>query len=67
MNKNIADILGRIQQLEEDLEAELQRRRHALQADFEHRRVHFEEAVLAQQRRFRMGFWRYVAGAEGVS
>lgn len=64
MNKNIADILGRIQQLEEDLEAELQRRRHALQADFEHRRVHFEEAVLAQQLRFRMGFWRYVAGAE---
>jgi len=64
MNKNIADILGRIQQLEEDLEAELQRRRHALQADFEHRRVHFEEAVLAQQRRFRMGFWRYVASAE---
>ena len=64
MNKNIAEILSRIQQLEEDLEAELQRRRHALQADFEHRRVHFEEAVLAQQRRFRTGFWRYVVGAE---
>ena len=64
MNKNIAEILARIQQLEEDLEAELQRRRHALQADFEHRRVHFEEAVLAQQRRFRTGFWRYVVGAE---
>ena len=64
MNKNIAEILSRIQQLEEDLEAELQRRRHALQADFEHRQVHFEEAVLAQQRRFRTGFWRYVVGAE---
>ena len=64
MNKNVADILARIRQLEEDLEAELQRRRHALQADFEHRRVHFEETVLAQQRRFKLGFWRYVAGAE---
>ena len=64
MNKNVADILARIRLLEEDLEAELQRRRNALQADFEHRRVHFEEAVLAQQRRFKLGFWRYVAGAE---
>ena len=64
MNKNVAEILARIQQLEEDLEAELQRRRHALQADFENRRVHFEQAVLAQQRRFKTGFWRYVAEAE---
>lgn len=64
MNKNIADILARIRQLEEDLEAELQRRRDALQANFEHRRVHFEEAVLAQQRRFKMGLWSYIAGAE---
>ena len=46
MNKHVADILQHIRQLEEDLEAELQRRRHALQADFEDRRVHFEAALL---------------------
>ena len=47
MNKNVTDILARITQLEEDLEAELKRRRCAMQADFESRRVQFEEAVLA--------------------
>lgn len=64
MNKNVTDILARIRQLEEDLEAELQRRRHVLQADFENRRVHFEAAILAQQRRFKLGLWRYMLGAE---
>ena len=64
MNKHVADILQHIRQLEEDLEAELQRRRHALQADFEDRRVHFEAALLEQQRRFRMGLLHYMLSAE---
>lgn len=64
MNKNVTDILARITQLEEDLEAELKRRRDALQADFEDRRVHFEEAILAQQRRFKTGLMPYLLGAE---
>lgn len=64
MNSTIKDIRERIARLEEELEAELQRRRHELQVDFQNRRVHFEEAVLAQQRRFKMGLLRYVLGAE---
>lgn len=64
MNKNVAEILARMQQLEEDLESELQRRRHALQADFEHHRVHFEAALLEQQRRFKTGLLHYLLGAE---
>jgi hypothetical protein len=64
MNKHVADILARITQLEEELEAEFQRRRHALQADFEDRHVRFEQAVLEQQRRFKTGLLAYVAGAE---
>ncbi len=64
MNKNVADILARISRLEEDLEAELKRRRCAMQADFESRRVQFEEAVLAQQRRFKTGLLQYMFGAE---
>lgn len=64
MNNNVSDILARIRQLEEDLEAELQRRRAVLQADFENRRVHFEAALQAQQRRFRTGLLHYMLGAE---
>lgn len=64
MNKNIADILARMQQLEEELEAEFKRRRDALEADFDSRRVRFAQEVLAQQRRFKTGLLRYVFGAE---
>lgn len=64
MSPSVHDILARIQQLEEELEAEFQRRRHALQADFEDRHVRFEQAVLAQQRRFKTGLLRYIVGAE---
>ena len=64
MHTSITDILARITQLEEELETEFQRRRHALQADFEDRQVRFEHAVLEQQRRFRMGLVRYVVGAQ---
>lgn len=64
MGSTIQDMRERIARLEEELEDELQRRRHELQVDFQNRRVHFEEAVLAQQRRFKMGLLRYVLGAE---
>lgn len=64
MNTTVTDILARIQRLEEELEAEFKRRRDALQADFDNRRVHFEEAMLAQQRRFKTSLLRYVLHAE---
>jgi len=64
MNPTISDILARIAHLEDELEAELQQRRHALQADFENRRIHFEDAVLQQQRRFKAGLLHYLLGAE---
>lgn len=64
MNPIISDILARIAGLEEELEAELQRRRHELHVGLENRRVHFEEAVLAQQRRYKAGLLHYAMGAE---
>ena len=64
MNSTIKDIRERIARLEEELEAELQRRRHELQVDFQNRRVHFEEAVLVQQRLCKTGLLRYVMSAE---
>mgnify|MGYP001459488036 CR=1 FL=1 len=64
MNPTISDILARIAHLEEELETELKRRRSELQADFENRRIQFEESVLAQQRRFKTGLLHYLFGAE---
>ena len=64
MNPNVADILSRIRQLEEELEADFKRRRLALQADFEHRKVHFEEAIVEQQRRFKTGLLAYLLDSE---
>ncbi len=64
MSTHIADILARIRQLEEDLEVEWQRRRAALETDFEDRRIHFEQAVLAQQQRFKQGLLHYMLGAK---
>ncbi|MDP1565103.1 MAG: hypothetical protein Q8L91_02435 [Polaromonas sp.] len=64
MNARIRELLARSRQIEEDIELELRQRRAALHADFENRRVRFEEEVLAQQRRFRTGLLAYVLGAD---
>lgn len=64
MNSTLQDILNRINQLEEELQTELKRRRDELQADFEDRKIHFERAVLEQQRRFKTGLLRYIGQAD---
>jgi hypothetical protein len=64
MNPIVQDLLERIRRIEEEIEGELKRRREALHADFEGRRVRFERSVLDQHRRFRLGLVRYVLGAE---
>ena len=67
MNPKITELVERIRQIEHEIEQETQRRRAALQADFEQRRVRFEEEVLAQQRRFKTGLLRYVASAHWLT
>ncbi|MDO8384922.1 MAG: hypothetical protein Q7T13_00805 [Polaromonas sp.] len=64
MNGKILELLARSRQIEEDIEQELRQRRAALHADFEHRRIRFEQEVLDQQRRFRTGLLAYVLGAD---
>ena len=64
MDDNISAFLERIRQLEAQIEAEFQRKRQALQADFQERKVHFETEVLDQQRRFKEGVLRYVLTAD---
>jgi hypothetical protein len=64
MNPKIRELLDRIAVLEEEVEQEFARRRQALHADFEDRRVRFEREVLEQQRRFRNGLWAYLRQSE---
>lgn len=60
MNNKINELVDRVHHLEEEIEQELQRRRAELHADFENKRVRFEQEVIEQQRRFKMGLLKYL-------
>jgi hypothetical protein len=64
MNSRIQELLERIERLEQDLENEARQKRQEFQADFEARKVRFEQEVLAQQARFRKGLLAYMLGAD---
>lgn len=64
MNQKINELLDRIRKIEDEIEQEIQRRRVALHADFEHQRVRFEREVLAQQHRFKVGLLKYLCSAD---
>lgn len=64
MNPRLQDLHDRIRHIKEAIEQQLRRRRAELHADFEHRRVAFEQEVLAQQRRFRQGLLRCMAESQ---
>jgi acyl dehydratase len=64
MDDNIGEFVKRIRALEAQIEQEFQQRRQQLQADFENRKVQFEAEVLAQQRRFKEGVFKYVLTAD---
>ncbi|MDP2811300.1 MAG: hypothetical protein Q8O34_14240 [Rhodocyclaceae bacterium] len=63
MNPRIGELVDRIRQLEEEVEAELQARRDQFNANFEHRRVRFEAGVIARQRQFKVGLTKYLLSA----
>jgi hypothetical protein len=60
MNPKIDELVARIRSLEEEIEAELHNRRVAWQAEFERGKVHFQQEILEQQRRFKTGLLRYL-------
>ncbi len=64
MDDNIGEFVKRIRALEAQIEQEFQHRRQQLQADFENRKIRFEAEVVAQQRRFKEGVFRYVLTAD---
>ena len=59
MNSAIADIAGRIRNLEDEMEAEVRRQRAVLHADFQGRKVRFEKEVLEAQKRLKQGLLAY--------
>ena len=67
MNPKISELLARIQQMEQEIELEMKRKRAELQADFEETRVRFEREVLEQQRRFKTGVISYLLTANWLS
>jgi hypothetical protein len=64
MNTKIEALLETIREMEHEIELELQRRRAGLKADFDAQRVRFEQEVLAQQKRFKMGVLKYMLSAD---
>lgn len=67
MNDSLHALSGRLRQLEDEIEAELKRRRAALQADFDGRKVRFEREVLAAQRRLKQGLLHYLSEASPLA
>ena len=67
MNPKIAELLDRIGQMESEIEQVMKTRRAELQADFEEKRIHFEEEILAQHKRFKMGLLTYMSSANWLS
>ncbi|HEX6550335.1 MAG TPA: hypothetical protein VF117_06650 [Gammaproteobacteria bacterium] len=60
MNPTIEELLTRIHQLENQIEAEIQHRREELHADFEDRKIRFEQEVIAAHKRFKAGLLSYI-------
>lgn len=63
MNTAVSELSARIRRLEDEIESELKRRRAALHADFEDRKIRFEREVLASQRRLKQGLISYLREA----
>jgi len=63
MNTQIEAMLESIRQMEHDIEWELKRIREGLKVDLEASKVRFEHEVLAQQKRFKMGVFKYIFNA----
>ena len=64
MKPQIEAMLETIRKKEHDIELELQRRREGLKVDFEARRVRFEQEVLAQHKRFKLGVLKYMLSSD---
>jgi len=67
MNPKIAELLDRIGHMESEIEQVMKTRRAELQADFDEKRIQFEQEVLAQHKRFKTGLLHYMLSANWLS
>lgn len=67
MDPRINRILDKIRELEHELEQELDRRREELNIQIQGRRVKFEQTMLLQHRKLKVGVLRYLLHAHPLS
>ncbi len=67
MPNRIDELIERIRELEEEVEAELRRRREEFQFIIEKKRVRFSEEVAKAQRLLKTGLLRYIFGARPLA
>lgn len=60
MNPRIDEIIGQIKCLETEMAQELLCHQDALKKDFQCKRIKFENEILEQQRKFKIGLFRYI-------
>lgn len=63
MSHNIDDLIRRMHELEEELEAEYRKKSEQFDFIIKEKRIRFAEELAAQQRRFKSGLFRYILGA----
>ena len=64
MDQNISSLIGRIKSLEEELEAELSKKREELRFSIENRKVRFEKEIIREHKRLKTSLLSYIAQAE---
>jgi len=60
MDEHIASLIGQIRQIETEIERKLGERRKDLKYRLDNRRVIFERAAIEQQRKFKIGLFRFL-------
>ncbi|WP_298435171.1 hypothetical protein [Geobacter sp.] len=67
MDHRINELIDRIKSLEEELEAEFDKKREELHLIIEEKRIRFAREVVEQQRRFKTGLLRYLVEAQPLA
>ena len=67
MPQNIDDLIQRIKELQEELEVEFKKKRDEFEFIIEKKRVRFAEEVARQQRRLKIGWFRYLIKARPLT
>ncbi|MDD2850512.1 MAG: hypothetical protein PHY09_01250 [Desulfuromonadaceae bacterium] len=67
MPQTIDDLIRRIKDLQEELEVEFKKKRNEFEFIIEEKRVRFAEEVARQQRRLKIGWFRYLIKAKPLN